>query len=343
MSGRSTERPLGQRPGLEAAACENWRVPNALSDAGRPSVTIGIPVLNEESHLAACLEAVTAQTSPEVIEVLVVDGGSADRTREIATDFPLVRVLDNPRRIRPAGLNVAISQAKGEVFIRVDARTVIAPDYVERCLDALAASGAAMVGGPMRFSATTPAERGIRAAMTSRLGAGPAAFRREGGAARFVDTVYLGAYFVETVRALGGYDEVSGGNEDAELAFRMGQAGGVFLDPAITSTYAVREGLRPLARQFYRYGHNRTRTMLKHPGSVSWRQLAVPLLLVGLLSPFRRQVAAVYLSTVLGRAAYEARRDPRAAPTLLAALPTMHAAWGAGFLRSVAERLARRA
>jgi len=133
-----------------------------------------------------------------------------------------------------------------------------------------------MVGGPMRFSAATPAERGIRAAMTSRLGAGPAQFRREHGTGRFVDTVYLGAYRLDTVRRLGGYDQLFGGNEDAELAFRAQAAGGVYLDPAIISTYAVREGFRPLWAQFRRYGTARAITIRKHPRSaVSYTHLDV--------------------------------------------------------------------
>lgn len=290
-----------------------------------------LPAFNEAAQIAACLQTVEAQTYPSIIEVVVADGGSSDETREIAAGFDRVIVVDNPRRTRPAGLNVAITCASGEVIVRVDARTRLAPDYVERCVAALRTSGAAMVGGPMRYSTTAAAERGIAAAMLSRLGAGPAEFRRLGGVPRFVDTVYLGAYRSEVIAALGGYDERSGGNEDAELAFRCQAAGGVYLDPGIRSTYVVREGTQALARQFYRYGRNRARTMRKHPRSISPRQLAVPLLAAGLLSPWRRPVLAAYLAVVGGRVALEAIDDPGAAPALLAALPTMHAAWGAGF------------
>ena len=117
--------------------------------------------------------------------------------------------------------------------------------------------------------------------MMSRVGAGPADFRRLGGEPRFVDTVYLGAFRRKVIADLGGYDEWSGGNEDAELAFRAQGAGGVYLDPRIVSIYAVREGLRPLARQFFRYGRNRARTIRKHPKSLSVRQLVVPALGAG--------------------------------------------------------------
>lgn len=307
-------------------------------DGPGPTVTVAIAALDEERNIAACLDAVSTQTYPRLVEVLVADGRSKDRTREIAAGYPLVRVLDNPRRIRPAGLNVAIREAAGEVLVRVDARTVVAPDYVERCVEALRASGAAIVGGPMRFTAEGPLQRGIAAAMCSRLGAGPAQFRREGGEARLVDTVYLGAYRLEWIRGVGGYDEDFGGNEDAELNHRARAAGGVWLDPAIRSTYAVREGLQALWRQYRRYGRARAGTMRKHPRSIAPRQLAVPVLVVGLLSPARRCVLTVYLAAVLGRAAFEGLRDPPAAPVLVVALPVMHAAWALGFF----ERLLRK-
>jgi glycosyltransferase involved in cell wall biosynthesis len=304
-----------------------------------PAVSVIMPVLDEARMLGPCLDAIAAQTYRNLTEIVLADGGSTDGTAELARRYERVRIVENPRQSRPAGLNVAIAAATGEVIVRVDARTRIEAGYVERCVAALESSAAAIVGGPMRFLADTPRQRAIAAAMLSRIGAGPAEFRRLGGEPRFVDTVYLGAYRAETIAALGGYDEWSGGNEDAELAHRAQAAGGVYLDPAIRSRYVVREGLRPLARQFYRYGRNRARTVRKHPGSLSPRQLAVPALFAALASPWRKPVALAYVSAVCGRGLLEATRDPLAAPVLVAALPTMHAAWGVGFLRGIAGPL----
>ncbi|MGO9558169.1 MAG: glycosyltransferase family 2 protein [Acidimicrobiales bacterium] len=298
-------------------------------------MSVIMPVLNEAAMLEGCLEAIASQDYPLIEEIVVADGGSTDATRAVAAKVELVKIVDNPRRSRPAGLNVAIAHARSDVLVRVDARTRLAPDYVSRCVAALESSGAAIVGGPMRYSCDNARERGIAAAMMSRVGAGPAEFRRLGGEARYVDTVYLGAFRAKVIADLGGYDEWSGGNEDAELAFRAQSAGGVYLDPRIVSTYAVREGLEPLARQFFRYGRNRARTIRKHPASLSARQLVIPALAVGLLSPWRRPVLASYLGVVLGRTALEAVRDPGAAPVLMVALPTMHASWGAGFVRGM--------
>jgi len=314
------------------------------------TVTVVVPVLNEAEHIARCLDAIYDQSYSEIVEILVVDGGSTDDTPKIALAHaapagsgrvPLrhVRVVDNPKHSRPAAMNVALNEAAGEIIVRVDARTVLAPTYVERCVEAIESSTAAIVGGPMRLSASTARERGIRAAMTSRIGGGPAQFRRVGeGGPRMVDTVYLGAFRREVVVGLGGYDETFGGNEDAELAVRAQRAGGVLLDPAIVSTYAVRPSLKGLASQYVRYGRARAGTIRKHPSSVAPRQLAVPLLMVGLLSPWRRRVLGYYGALVAARSVAEAVRDPAAAPTMALALPVMHASWGVGFVRGILRR-----
>ena len=301
-----------------------------------PPVSVILPVRDEEEQLAACLESLAAQDYPKIVEVVVADGGSTDRTAELAASYPKVVVVDNPRRSRPAGLNVALRHATGEIVVRVDARTRLAADYVSRCVEALERSGAAIVGGPMAYEATTPGERAFAAAMSSRLGAGPAEFRRPGGEPRFVDTVYLGAFRKEVIDELGGYDEWSGGNEDAELAYRAQIAGGVFLDPAIRSTYMAREGLGELGRQFYRYGRNRARTVRKHPASLSWRQMAPPALLLALVAPWRRYVGAAYLAAVGSRVALQAASDPASSRYLAAYLPVMHLAWGTGFFVGLA-------
>ena len=100
-----------------------------------PTVTVAIPVLNEAAHIERVLEPIAAQTYDNIIEVLVIDGGSRDRTSIAAALVPRRHVLDNPRRIQAAALNIALEAAKGDVFVRVDGHCAIEPDYVERCVD----------------------------------------------------------------------------------------------------------------------------------------------------------------------------------------------------------------
>ena len=160
------------------------------------------------------------QTYAKIVEVLVVDGGSDDGTQALAAAAGAT-VLDNPHRVQAAGLNVGIAAAAGEVIVRVDGHCTIEPDYVERCVDALARTGAAMVGGAMSPVAERGMPAAIALAMASPLGAGPARFH-SGGAPGWVDTVYLGAYRTADAVAVGGYATDVGVNEDAEFAVRIG-------------------------------------------------------------------------------------------------------------------------
>lgn len=301
---------------------------------GQPTVTVAIPTYNESQHIDACLSAVTAQTYPDVIEVLVVDGGSEDDTRALATCHPGVRVINNPGRIQSAALNIAIEAAKGDVLVRVDGHCELAPDYVQAAVRALAETGAAMVGGGMTPVAVGAVQRGIAEAMGSAIGAGPARFHT-GGAPGWVDTVYLGVYRTDLARAVGGYATDVGVNEDAEFAHRIGASGGVYYDPAIQSTYVPRSSVAAVAKQFYRYGRSRAKTVRRHPDVLAPRQLAAPALVLGLVSPWRKQVAIAYGVVVLTRAAMTARRDPVAGATVGATLPAMHLSWGIGFLQGI--------
>jgi glycosyltransferase involved in cell wall biosynthesis len=300
-----------------------------------PTVTVAIPTYNEAAHIERCLDAVAVQTYPGIVEVLVVDGGSSDDTRARARARAGVRVLDNPRRIQAAALNIALRQAAGEVFVRVDGHTAIAPDYVERCAEALQSTGAAMVGGGMTPVAHGWLQRGIAAAMASPFGAGPARFHGTSQPG-WVDTVYLGAFYTEVGRAAGGFREVAV-NEDAEFAIRMRPHGGIWFDPAIRSTYTPRSSVTAVARQFYRYGCGRAATVRRHPRSLAPRQLAAPALVLGLVSPWRRPVALAYTLLVATAGLRAVRRDPRAGLGFTLALPAMHLSWGTGFLRGMAR------
>jgi len=297
-----------------------------------PGVTVALPVLDEAAHIDCCLRSVLSQTYPRIVEILVVDGGSVDATREIASRFPGVRVLENPGRRQSAGLNVALREARGDVLVRVDGRTTVAPDYVDRCVSALTQTGAALVGGPIEPDGTTWIERSVGAALTSTLGAGPARFRNTKAAADWTDIVYLGAARVDVLRRLGGYDEEFSTNEDGELLYRLSREGGVWFDPTIRSTYRPRGSFLTFMRQYFTYGIGRAATVRKYPASLRPRQLAAPLLVLGLLSPWRRKVALAYLAVVVSAAGAETREDPAAGAGMAVALPVMHLSWGVGFL-----------
>jgi glycosyltransferase involved in cell wall biosynthesis len=91
-------------------------------------VSVIVPARNEEACLGACLESLLAQTGAS-FEIIVVDDGSTDRTREIARSFPEVRVID-PGPLPPgwSGKNNALAagakEARGACLLFTDADTV---------------------------------------------------------------------------------------------------------------------------------------------------------------------------------------------------------------------------
>src|SRR5262249_5572322 len=112
-----------------------------------PFVSVIVPCRNEADYLPACLDSILATAYPrDRLEVLVVDGRSDDATRgviaAVAARDPLVRLLDNPRRVVPAALNVGIRAARGDVIVRMDAHATYPPDYLPGLITALLETGA---------------------------------------------------------------------------------------------------------------------------------------------------------------------------------------------------------
>jgi succinoglycan biosynthesis protein ExoA len=314
-----------------------------------PLVTILMPIRNEADFIEQSLGAVLAQDYPaDCLEVLVVDGRSDDGTREMVAGMlegrPNARLLDNPQRIVPTALNISLAEARGEVIIRVDGHTVIAPDYVRRCADALADTVAECVGGPMHAVGNTPFGKAVALATSHPFGVGGAQFHyaTEPGE---VDTVYMGAWPRRAFEQAGTFDEEMVRNQDDEFNYRLRAAGGrIWLDPRIRSTYYARATLRSLWRQYFQYGTWKVRVFQKVPGSAQCRHWVPPLFVLAVVGglplalgvPFLRPLylgglalyALANLSVSLQIAAREGWRHLFRLPLTFAAL---HLAYGLGY------------
>jgi glycosyltransferase involved in cell wall biosynthesis len=325
-------------------------------------VSVVIPALNEERYLGACLLSLVAQDYPaERMEVIVADGGSADRTRAIVAEvagtapFP-VRLVDNPARTTPGGLNAGVAAAKGDVIVVLGAHAEAGERFIPASVDALRETGAAAAGGPIETVGEGTVAAAIAAALSHPFGVGDARFRfatRPG----FVDTIAFAAYRRECFTELGGFDLDREKAEDDFFNFRVRQAGGrLYLTPAISSRYFARPGFRSVARQYFGYGRAKGRAAVEEPASLRPRHLAPVAALVGgallAMLGFRWEgprnvllgLGALYAAgaAVGGWQATARRSRPGLAPLAGAVFPVLHASYGLGTIAGVVAAAVRR-
>lgn len=315
-----------------------------------PFVTIAMPSYNEQQYIEECLCSLLGQDYPaERMEILVADGGSRDETRAIvnrvAAGDPRVRLLDNSaRRIKSYGMNLAIKESKGEYILITDAHAEYAQDYVSKVVEVFQQTGADAAGGAARATAETWFQQALCAALDSPLGAGGAAYRSVGKEG-WVDTVYPGAFRRPILEKVGLYDAKAIINEDAELCQRILEAGGrVYLSKDVVVHYYPRKSYRLLAKQYFKYGDGRARTLLLHKRFPVVRPL-IPFLSVAAgtailvvsplqpLSPFAFGAYAVITGAEAVRVGH--RVGLWAIPVVWAIFPTMHVSHGIGMLQGL--------
>jgi len=326
-----------------------------------PSVSVIMPIVNEERHLRASVQRVLDQDYPGTLDITLAVGPSHDNTAQVAADlsqqFSNVNVVDNPSGATPTGLNLAINASSGEVVVRVDGHAMIPSDYVRTAVDVLERTGADNVGGVMAAEGTGDFERAVAAAMTSKFGVGGASFH-VGGDAGPALTVYLGCFRRSALERVGGYDETMERAQDWELNLRIRNTGGVvYFTPALHVTYRPRHTLKALARQYFDYGRWRREVAQRHPDTISIRYLAAPVTVAAVvgglglscagaiagqrgLTVLGLMPAGIYgLGNLMASAGVAVKSGDRNIATRLPAVfAVMHGAWGAGFIRGGAGR-----
>jgi succinoglycan biosynthesis protein ExoA len=321
-----------------------------------PIVSVVMPVRNEANYIQRSVDAVLAQNYPgDRIEVIVADGMSTDGTRDLVDRYrtgPIsVRLIDNPGRIVPGGLNAAIAAARGDIIVRVDGHCEIAPDYLRRCVDYLRRDGVDGVGGPVVTVGETPLAEVIATAMSSSFGVGNSRFRTTRTKTMLVDTVPFAAYTRAAIDRTGPYDEEMVRNQDDEYNFRLRKMGGkVLLAADIRSRYYSRSSFRSLWSQFFQYGYWKVRVMQKHPYQMRVRHFVPPaftaaLLMLVAISAFSRGGALLligavgaYLLALGGMSLWVGQqRGPRFAIQVGVAFAILHLAYGSGFLVGLAR------
>jgi glycosyltransferase involved in cell wall biosynthesis len=318
-----------------------------------PRVTIAMPAYNEERYIEACIASVQTQDYPrELIEILVADGRSTDRTRDILARLsaadPRIRMIDNPARLQAAGLGLLVKQATGDIFVRMDVHCEYASDYVRKCVETLERTGADNVGGAQRAKARTFFQRALCAALTSPLGVGGAKYR-SADAEGYVDTVFLGAFRRRVFETVGLWDPGAITNEDAELNQRILDSGGqIYLSRDIVVHYFPRDSFKTLAKQYYKYGRGRARTTLKLGSIPSLRPVGPFAMVAGAaamiaLPPLWPVAPLAFATYALATGAEAVRVGSKvgagAIPTVWAMFPVLHVSHGVGFAAGLLQYL----
>jgi len=256
----------------------------------KPSVTIAIPVLNEENFIEDVIQCFLGMGYPNLKEIIIADGGSTDSTIEIVKKlekkYDKIKLLNNSDKFQSFALNQMIELAEGEVFLRADGHCEYDINYIENCVEALLTSNARNVGGSQRYKAKNVVQSGIALAVQSFFGNGGAKYMDQTFEG-FGDTVFLGCFWTEDLKKIGGFSTKNVTNQDSELNLRLIEkygASSIFITPKIKSWYYPRANFLDVFKQYFKYGRGRFITSSIHNGEMPFRTKAPIYLIITLIT-----------------------------------------------------------
>lgn len=310
-----------------------------------PGISVLMPVLNEENHLADSVASILEQNYPGELELILCLGPSHDATDEVAKNISKsdkrVRLMPNPRGLTTVGLNAAIKIAKFDFIVRVDAHSEPAAGYLENGIRILLEQDADEVGGIMAAKGRSAFQKAVAWAYTSRFGIGGARYH-VGGQAGEAESAYLGIFKKSALQRVNGYDEAIIRGEDWDLAQRIKATGGlIWFSPELKVTYWPRGRFDKLVRQFYSTGVWRGDLTRRDAARASKRYFAPPLLVIVILAGliwlacgqlFGILPLAGYLLAVAALAVTASALSLKTRVALMIALPSMQLSWGWGFI-----------
>lgn len=256
-----------------------------------PFVTVVVPCRNEAKHIGRCLESILDNDYPSgQMEILVVDGMSEDRTREIVADYsaryPLIRVVENRKKHIPAAMNVGIRAAQGERILKMDAHSTYQREYISRCVRYQDQYGAESSGGIAKIvpGADTLTARAIALGLASRFGSGNANVKVGVTKPTWSDSTAFGCFKKDLFERIGMYDEKLLSSSDLDLNQRIQAAGGrILVMPDIVVHYAADGELRAFGRHIFADGVWVSYVMKFGKRAWSWRHWVPGALVLSLL------------------------------------------------------------
>ncbi len=238
-----------------------------------PFVSVIVCSYNGANTLAECLESLGRLDYPNY-EVILVDDGSTDNTREIAARFPDVRYVHQTNHGLSHARNHGAAIAKGEIFAYTDSDCMADPEWLYYLMSTLLSGTYAGVGGP---NVSPPAQNWIQACVAAAPG-GPSHVLLTDTVAEHIPGCNM-AWYRWAFESIGGFDpEYHKAGDDVDFCWRVQQAGhAIAFSPAAVVWHHRRFTLRAFRKQQEGYGEAESLLRFKHliffgpTGTAKWR------------------------------------------------------------------------
>jgi glycosyltransferase involved in cell wall biosynthesis len=241
-------------------------------------VSVIVPVYNSAGVIAGCIRSLLDQEySKEGYEIIIVDDGSTDNTKDVVSTFKGVRFIPQPHAGPATARNLGASHAKGDVILFTDADCIPDSDWIKRMVEPFSNPGVAGVSGTYRtlnsnnlIARFVGYEIAHRHARMSRF-----------DSIDFIGTAYAG-YRKTIFREFGGFDTgfSTSSGEDPDLSFRIAAAGHrLVFQPQAAVAHRHPESFRAYLRQKFWRAYWRVRLYGKHPSKIGGESYTPPLLI----------------------------------------------------------------
>jgi len=251
------------------------------------AISVIIPTYNRKSELEQLLLALARQTlAPGSFEVIVVDDGSRDGTREWLDEhkhgfgFPFSWFAQEHRG-PGAARNLGMGKASGDIFVFIDTDCIPQPDWLQQLIKPFASGTVGAAGGREIINEHDPLlMRCFHYLMTAPLTTGGMRGKEGKRLARFYPRTFNMAISRKAYEATGGFKSMYHA-EDIELSFRIRQAGFELLYQGRAQVYHRRRNtVAQYARQLFNMGKARVTLARLHRGSLEPLHVMPALLVV---------------------------------------------------------------